>query len=86
MVVLAGSEAVLNERASSQKYRWALNMRQNLKDDGVLVVRKDCLEFAQDAEFSSPSAAAAVIHGGQANGLTSWKTKNGKTLKELESI
>jgi len=36
-------------------------------------------------EFSSPSAAAAVIHGGHANGLTVWKNKDGKTLKELES-
>lgn len=85
IVVLAGSQAVLNERASSQKYPWALNMRKKLKDDGVLSVKADHLVFTQDAEFSSPSAAAAVIHGGHANGLTSWKNKNGQTLKELES-
>jgi hypothetical protein len=39
----------------------------------------------KDAEFSSPSAAAAVIHGGSANGLTAWKDKSGKLLKEIES-
>ena len=33
----------------------------------------------------SPSAAATVIHGGRANGLTAWKNKSGKTLKQLES-
>lgn len=86
IVVLAGSQAVLTERPSSQKYPWALNMRQKLKDDGVLAVKQDHLLFVRDAEFSSPSAAAAVIHGGQANGLTSWKNKNGKTLKDLESV
>lgn len=86
IVVLAGSQAVLNERASSQKWPWALNMRQKLKDDGVLSVKADHLVFAHDAEFSSPSAAAAVIHGGHANGLIAWKNQNGKTLKELESV
>lgn len=86
IVVLAGSQAVLNERTSSQKYRWAPNMRQKLTNDGILSVKIDHLVFTQDAEFSSPSAAAAVIHGGQANGLTAWKNKSGKTLKELESI
>lgn len=86
IVVLAGSQAVLNERPSSQKYPWALNMRQKLKDDGVFTVKTNHLLFARDIEFSSPSAAAAVIHGGHANGLTAWKSKDGKTLKELESV
>lgn len=86
MVVLSGSQAVLNDRPSSQKYPWPVNMRQKLLDEGVLVVKSDYLQFAKDAEFSSPSAAAAVIHGGHANGLTAWKNKSGKTLKELESV
>ncbi len=86
MVVLAGSQAVLIERPSTQKYPWAFNMRQQLKEDGSLVTKEDHLLFKQDVEFSSPSAAAAVIHGGQANGLTSWKNKEGRTLKELESV
>lgn len=86
IVVLGGSQAVLKERPSSQKYPWALNMRQKLRDEGVLAIKADHLLFAQDVEFSSPSAAAAVIHGGSANGLTAWKNKDGKTLKELESV
>lgn len=85
-VVLAGSKAVLKERPSSKKYPWPTNLRQKLKDDGILSVKDDHLIFTQDSEFSSPSAAAAVIHGGHANGLTAWKNKEGKTLKELESI
>jgi len=85
-LVLKGSQAVLNERASSQKYPWPLNMRQRLKDEGVLSVSEDHLVFIRDEEFSSPSAAAAVVHGGHANGLIAWKNKSGKTLKEIESI
>jgi len=84
-VVLKGSQAVLTDRASSQKWPWALNLRQRLKDTGVLQIQGDRLVFTRDAEFTSPSAAAAVVHGGHANGLTAWKDKNGKTLKEIES-
>ena len=85
-LVLKGSEAVLNERPSSEKYPWARNMRQELKESGVLVEQKDHLLFTKDAEFSSPSAAAAVVHGGHVNGLIVWKNSKGKTLKEIESV
>ena len=85
MVVMADSEAVLTVRPSTQKYPWSLEMRQKLKADGALVEATDHLQFARDVEFTSPSAAAVVIHGGQANGLTSWKNSKGRTLKELES-
>lgn len=85
IVVLAGSQAVLHERPSARKYPWPLNMRQQLMDQGALKENTDHLLFTQDIEFSSPSAAAAVIHGGHANGLTAWKNQDGKTLKKLES-
>lgn len=39
----------------------------------------------QDDELlTSPSYAAMFVIGKSANGLTSWKTENGKTLKSLE--
>jgi len=85
-VVLKDSQAVLAERASAQKYPWPINMRLKLKEDGALIEKDGNLVFSRDVEFSSPSAAAAVIHGGHANGLTAWKDNNGKTLKELETI
>lgn len=84
-LVLKHSQAVLTERASSHKWPWALNMRQRLKEEGVLQECEGFLVFTRDAEFTSPSSAAAVIHGGHANGLTAWKDRNGKTLKEIES-
>lgn len=35
--------------------------------------------------FNSPSYAAMFVIGKSANGLTSWKTEDGKTLKSLEA-
>ncbi len=84
-LIMKGSQAVLKDRASSQKYPWPLNMRQRLKDEGIIVIDEDHFLFTRDEEFSSPSAAAAVIHGGHANGLTAWKNKEGKTLEEIET-
>ncbi len=39
----------------------------------------------EDMLFTSPSYAAMFVIGKSANGLTSWKTADGKTLKSLES-
>ena len=38
----------------------------------------------EDLLFSSPSYAAMFVIGKSANGLTSWKNADGKTLKSLE--
>jgi hypothetical protein len=84
-VVLKGSQAVLKERASSHQYPYTLASRRRLTEDGTLVQDGDHLKFTRDSEFTSPSAAATVIHGGSANGLLSWKTKSGQTLKEIEA-
>lgn len=85
-LVLKGSEAVANERPSSEKWPWTRNLRQKLRDDGVLVAKDDRLVFTRDIEFGSPSAAAAVVHGGHANGLTAWKDSHGKSLKDIEVV
>ena len=85
IVVLKGSQAVLEPRASSTKYPWSITMRTKLAEEGSLIKEDDHLFFTKDVEFSSPSAAAAVIHGGQANGLTAWKNKENKSLKKIES-
>ncbi len=85
-LVQKGSQAVLKERASTKKFPWPLNMRSKLKEEGALSVEKNHIIFTKDVEFSSPSAAAAVVHGGHANGLIAWKNKAGKTLKEIETV
>jgi Domain of unknown function (DUF4357) len=86
LVVLTGSQAVLKERASAHQWPYTLATRNKPIGDGTLVQDGDHLSFTRDAEFSSPSAAATVIHGGSANGLLAWKDKDGKTLKELEAV
>ena len=85
-VVFSGSQASLDVRPSAHKYPYVMNLRQKLIEDGTLFEDKEALVFKKDTEFPSPSSAATVIHGGTANGLTAWKDKQGKTLKELESI
>ena len=86
IVVLAGSEAVLRERDSAKKYPAVLNQRNRLIEDKEIIEKEGRLIFTKDIEFSSPSAAAVVVHGGNANGLTAWKNGSGITLKELENV
>jgi predicted type IV restriction endonuclease len=74
----------LEERPSAEIYPYAVAQRKQLIADGTLIDKDGFLVFTKDAEFSSPSAAAAVIHGGSANGLTAWKTEGGKSLKQLD--
>lgn len=59
--------------------------RQKLIDEGVLVDKGEYFEFSDDYIFSSPSTAAVMVMGRNANGLIEWKNKDGKTLKEFES-
>ena len=40
--------------------------------------------FTRDYVFTSPSLAAAIVMGRNANGRTEWKTKNKKTINALE--
>lgn len=80
-IVYKGSEAVLEDRASSGRTRVR---REQLVAKGILLEQADRLVFTRDHEFTSPSLAGSAIRGGHTNGLTAWKTKAGKSLKELE--
>lgn len=62
-----------------------ITFRQKLIDDSALTNKGGYFEFSDDYIFSSPSAAAAIVMGRNANGLTEWKNINGKTLKEFEA-
>ena len=86
IVVLASSEAVLEERGSAKKWPSVMVQRNKLIEEGGLVQEGDKYVFVKDTEFSSPSSAAAVIHGGSANGLTAWVNANGKSLKDLQNV
>jgi len=82
-IVLKGSEMATSTVNSMQKS--LLNIRKKLIDDKIVINNQEKLVFNQDYEFSSPSTAAAIVMGRNANGLKEWKLKNGKTLKEFET-
>ena len=81
LIVFKGSQVVKEHRPSANRWR---DKREQLLDKGVLVEQDNCLAFTQNVEFSSPSAAAAIIHGGAANGLIAWKNSQGVALKDME--
>lgn len=84
-VVFAKSTAVLSARPSAEnQFPNTIALRRRLIQDKTLVEQDGVYVFTKDVEFTSPCAAAAVIHGGSANGLTAWEDKTGKSLKELE--
>jgi hypothetical protein len=57
-----------------------------LKRQGVLVEQGDSLVFTKSYAFASPSAAAAVVNGRNANGTTEWVLKGtDTTYKEWEA-
>lgn len=86
-VVFKDSTAVLALRPSAEgQHPFVVARRDKLVQDGTLIEKGGVYVFAQDTEFTSPSAAAAIIHGGGANGLTAWRDASGKTLKELEEL
>jgi hypothetical protein len=82
-VVFKGSRATATSVPSTMNS--LLAMRERLVSDGVLVRTDDVLTFSEDFIFSSPSTAAAIVMGRNANGLTEWKQVGGKSLKEFES-
>ncbi len=84
-VVFKGSQAVTDVRPSAPvRHPFVVTLRDNLRADGSLEQHDHHLLFTRDVEFSSPSAAAAVVHGGGANDLTAWKDRTGRTLKVIE--
>ena len=81
-VVYKNSKAVLNATNGSMK--WVIELREKLKENGILIEENGVLSFFSDYLFNSPSAAAAVVLGRHSNGWTEWKNKtNNKTLDEL---
>ena len=79
-VVFAG--ATVNEKMSLKSLSpGMLKQRQKLFDSSKV----ENLITTEDILFSSSSAAADFILGYSASGPRTWKTKDGKSLKEIES-
>jgi hypothetical protein len=76
-VVLKGSHIELNNSDSIPPGIKEARQKANVDATGVL---------QEDVLFKSPSYAAAFVIRGHTNGLTDWKTADGKTLKEIEEV
>jgi hypothetical protein len=76
-VVLKGSHIELYDSDSIPPGIKEARQKAKVNESGIL---------QEDVLFKSPSYAAAFVIGGHANGLTEWKTADGKSLKEIENI
>lgn len=91
-VVLKGSQAKKKTSPSLDSF---LKLRERLISDSVLVdvsADSDLLEFSEDVAFSSTSAAATIVRGGNRSGPSEWRHKqSGATYgdwqtKRLENL
>lgn len=60
-----------------------LKLRNSLIDKGII---GENFEFTKDYIFTSPSLAAAVVLGRNANGRTEWKNNKHKSIKDIEEL
>lgn len=59
-------------------------VREEIITTGKAILKGEYYELMDDYVFTSPSAAAGVILGRSANGLTEWRINSGKNLKDYE--
>lgn len=80
-VVLQGSK-LASSVVNSFSERLAAKRNDLIQTQKVQIVNGEYVVM-EDLLFSSPSLAAEIVMGRSANGLTEWKGRYGKTLKDL---
>jgi len=86
-IVLEGSGAVSKWRQETNANTGYAKLHNRLLQSGVLSIENDSdnAVFTEDAFFSSPSAASAVIFGRADNGRRSWRVEGkNKTYAEWQ--
>lgn len=86
-VVFAGSKAVGDDKivpSVLNRFTYVKDLRDELIRQGVMAPEGQGFTFTQDYLFTAPSTAATALLGRTANGRIEWKTKDGRTLKELQ--
>ncbi len=81
------SEGFLVFKGSKISNSTTISLSQSIKKLREELIEKGIVknfEFNEDFIFSSPSLAASFVMGRSANGLTEWKTENGRILKSIE--
>ena len=85
-VIVADGFAVLKDSAIATTTVPSLSdslnrLRTELIEKGII---DSSFHFSKDHIFTSPSLAAAVVMGRNANGRTEWKTTDHKSIKDIE--
>jgi len=60
-------------------------LRDKLLDEKLITKTNSELVLTEDSVFSSSSTAAMIVMGRSANGLSEWKTEDGKNLRDYEN-
>ncbi len=82
MLVLAGSRGKPMKTAS---YAGRIaELREKLRDEGVISMDAKGLIFLKNHLFPSPSAAGCILAGGADNGRMSWRNADGLSINDLE--
>ncbi len=83
LIVFANS--IVNRPEAKSMHSYVSMTREQMIDHGILeVVDEQTLRFTKDHVFPSPSQAAAVVLGRNANGWVEWKYPDGRTLDEVK--
>lgn len=85
-ILLEGSYIKRSSVDSFDSHNYA-RLRKQLEKDNYFIESnsKYFLKLNKNVEFSSPSAAAAIVRNSSMNGRKAWKMKNGLTLDDYEN-
>lgn len=83
-VVVKGS--IARQSVTPSMDQRVAKIRDSLVERELLIPNGKQYALSQDYTFSSPSQAAAVMMGRNANGRIEWKNAKGVTLKELQEL
>lgn len=77
-------DSMMHTEITKSTHKYLITKREALIKDGIVHMEGGQFLFFKDHQFSSPSQAAAVVLGRNANGWVEWKNKEGKTLDQLK--
>lgn len=81
-VVYQGSQ--MSKTTSNSIHNYLVINRETLIKDGIVNEANEAFLFMKDYPFNSPSQAAAIVLGRNANGWIEWKNIDGITLDQIK--
>ncbi|WP_332632553.1 GIY-YIG nuclease family protein [Halalkalibacter flavus] len=81
-VVYKGSQ--MSKSTSNSIHNYLITNRETLINDEVVKEESEAYVFIKDHPFNSPSQAAGIVLGRNANGWVEWKNTDGNTLDQIK--